>query len=439
MRILCETCQYISGYMRSLASPYLNKKYNKEVYMNQRSLFSRFMNYQLASICSERHIDKLLKSLGLSHQKRHIQQSRILLANLQVAKVVDNHWISYGSVPSSKSPKRWSHQFAHKFLNSDLCEKFPGSNPKDAPGHVARFRLKKELPQELSGLEFRKSENFSLLRRKDEEAVRGFVGSSKRERTLATLNILNLQAMWEIPQESLEAVVFPDNETPFVNLARTDSYRTEDGDWRPFGATSYYSKFCRGQRSGGRFYNGLSNLPRVVREELLVGGQPTVELDFRSLHPRLLYLENSPNQDTKYLVDIYAILSNGTGLERDDAKKLWNIALNCRQHHREELEEQSLQQSDLNKVVEFIEKGGLKPFTDPSDLFSDKGVKFQRVDSEIALNVLESFVEADRPILSWHDSFRVAFRDKQRLEDVMRSAFETVTGTALPAEAISRM
>jgi len=68
--------------------------------------------------------------------------------------------------------------------------------------------------------------------------------------------------------------------------------------------------FSRGSMErGGRFYGGWWQfIPSEFREFITINGQPTVEIDFSELHPRLLYLEQGLEPPSGDLYDIGLVI-----------------------------------------------------------------------------------------------------------------------------------
>ncbi len=58
------------------------------------------------------------------------------------------------------------------------------------------------------------------------------------------------------------------------------------------------------------------------------------------------------------------------------------------------------------------------------------GIDLMNQDARITEEIVRLFVEANRPILTIHDSYIVMFGDDDRLRDALQHAFELVTGVS---------
>lgn len=59
---------------------------------------------------------------------------------------------------------------------------------------------------------------------------------------------------------------------------------------------------------------------------------------------------------------------------------------------------------------------------------SGAGLRLMNIDARICEHVIADFVSTGTPILTIHDSFIVPFAEEERLNEVMREAFNQVTG-----------
>ena len=169
---------------------------------------------------------------------------------------------------------------------------------------------------------------------------------------------------------------------------------------------------------GGRFYGPWwQSIPSELRSLITINGKETVELDYSSIHPRMLYAHagiESPEEPYDVGLD---------PKHRDLVKKIFNALINAR--------------------------GRIYPFDDPEDgpVFDEDeigmsgseflshirshhlklehlfgtgiGLKFQRIDSDIAAETMLHFAKNNIPVLPVHDSFIMHHGYEDALDDVM--------------------
>ena len=84
--------------------------------------------------------------------------------------------------------------------------------------------------------------------------------------------------------------------------------------------------FKGGWELGGRFYSELQCLPKGLRPDLMIDGQPTVELDYSAMQPRILLHEvGSENVKDPYLA---------LHPDRETGKVLFQVLLNTPSRER---------------------------------------------------------------------------------------------------------
>ena len=177
--------------------------------------------------------------------------------------------------------------------------------------------------------------------------------------------------------------------------------------------------FSRGDmRLGGRLYSPIQNLKSEARKYLSFDGDPVFEIDYAAIHPSMLY--HQKNISLSY--DPYTI----DGFRRSDVKLAFNIMIN-----------RSGGNSAANTVAreldcpvddaKALEEAVLNRHSAISEHFnSDAGLRLQRLDSEITLSILKTFVANKRPIITIHDSAVVSVRDTEELKLAMESAYADV-------------
>ncbi len=170
---------------------------------------------------------------------------------------------------------------------------------------------------------------------------------------------------------------------------------------------------------GGRFYGSWwQNIPRAERRQILINGSPVIECDYRQLHPTLLYAMVGKEIDG----DAYVI----AGWDRSLVKTALNTLINAEN-----------QLAALRSIARQIGGGGA--FERASNLIrsiegkhpaiseyfgSGAGLKMQRIDSDMAEQVLLRLTRSGIASLPVHDSFIVEKRHDGVLQEVMSSVFD---------------
>ena len=203
--------------------------------------------------------------------------------------------------------------------------------------------------------------------------------------------------------------------------------------------------FARGQMNlGGRFYGGWwQNIPKDYRRYITINGCQTIEVDFSTLHPTLLFLENQlepPNDfydlglktegNPRYEPD-----PNKYEIKRKIIKGFANALIN---------DERGVHKLDKEAVATLgMESAELKELlikTHPifaKAIKSDAGVRYQFIDSLIAESVMMKLLQQNIVCLCVHDSFVVIEDFQHELVNVMKESFTEVVkadATLKPAE-----
>ena len=192
-------------------------------------------------------------------------------------------------------------------------------------------------------------------------------------------------------------------------------------------------------KEGGRLYTsgwfGYQRLSEEERAEILIDGEPTKELDYSGLHPRLLYAR----EGIKYPIDVdpYAAVSDDPVLRDKVLKGVLLAMLNSEseiaaersgnyQRHLKHEVHKLLKRKRLS-VREIIAR--LKAAHQPIAhyFFTVAGLTIMREDSTIALKILLHFAKKNICCLAIHDSFIVAERYQKELREVMEKTYRDHT------------
>ena len=210
-----------------------------------------------------------------------------------------------------------------------------------------------------------------------------------------------------------------------VDTTRNSVYRVFNGDFE----------------HGGRFYgHWIQNLPREYRRFLEISGLPVVELDFVSLHPRMLYALAGATPPGGDLYSLPGVSDN----YRKPVKVLLNTLINARTEkaainsvlYGSNEKDGIAKEYGLtrDRVVGMV--AGLKTRHHAiADKFgSGAGLKLQNIDSDIARDAMLSLWQNGIHAIPLHDSFIVAAPNAAKLYNAMRAAARHHLHTDLPVE-----
>lgn len=216
-------------------------------------------------------------------------------------------------------------------------------------------------------------------------------------------------------------------------LAESDIYIAGDR-----AVALYFRKFHDNLEKHGRFYTAstLQSERSLLRKSITINGNKTCEIDYSTMHPRILAELNGyvlpPDYDC-YSVDVK------TTLEPEVIRKLCKMALllilnsgskgqaysSLAKYTRDESipHDKVLIHSIIDKMI--------KNNKHISDHFFNKELwmKLQNIDSNIAAHIIDHFTKQGIPSLAYHDSFVVSYDKRDELSSVMFSAWEAVLGS----------
>lgn len=232
------------------------------------------------------------------------------------------------------------------------------------------------------------------------------------------LNSLNARHSLSLPDDATRRVIA----IMADGLGRVDSSIATTG----YDECAIYLKrifkydWCR----GGRLYGGFwQNLPRGERVNLLIDGEATAELDYVTLHPRILYAS------VARALDFDPYLVPGFDVPRDMGKRTFNRLLNgswdARMVHplafRPEDRACFSSRAEFRAYVASMRDG----LSDIGHyLGSALGLELQCRDSELVLDVISICVGVGIPIYPIHDSFIVRVGDVEAVRGAMSISFE---------------
>lgn len=287
--------------------------------------------------------------------------------------------------------------------------------PLTSPGRQSTFKAKPELvgTVALPLVKFRPPE--LVLLKDDGKHLVGYKDTERTDRTRLDVKAANEAissvnvTLGSMTPESL-FLHFPPQDGKasgaIVNVAKWSLYRVFNGGWE----------------KGGRHYGlWVQSVPKKYRQALLIDGQPTVEPDYRELHPTLLYaLEGRRLDSSAYDVD---------GWDRPLVKKAFNAAINATSH------------TSAQRAVA-LEIGGTGSFQKAAGLiaaiearhqpiaryfYSGFGLTLQYRDSVMAAQIMRRLRGQGVVAAPVHDSFIVLATEEGVLLEAMDEALKTAT------------
>ena len=270
--------------------------------------------------------------------------------------------------------------------------------------------------------------------------------------------------------------------TEYMNAYNQQLMNTEISDETGLLSVQQYKRvFSDNLRQGGRIYNTAGGVQVKNEEErsyMKINGEEIVELDFKAMHPSLLYEqeyeENSEDIDDwiknswggdynpygaqmpflKVNQQKVEAFKNTFGLSKYDPIRNLNkhalmVSLNAKTYQKayvqvtEEFRADQLGWDNLTKDAKFygIESIGNFPGHTVCQavaahnkpiakyFFKDQGIKMQYLDSEIVADVLNRLLMEDEVLLPEHDSVIVRASIKDKVMGYMRSAYLELMGS----------
>jgi hypothetical protein len=193
--------------------------------------------------------------------------------------------------------------------------------------------------------------------------------------------------------------------------------------------------FSRGSfQLGGRFYGcDVQNISKRLRSHIIINGEPTVEIDYSSMHLRILYHLRGLEAPEG---DLY-----GFGVSRELNKAVALIIINCEPHKdrlkaishsfrgkkklREEFGDDIMKHEFIRKLIDDFRAAHPKI---RADFFSGCGLNLQYRDSMIMEDLLKRFIRKEVPIIPVHDSLIVPVSHAHEAIEVMTETYKNHMG-----------
>jgi hypothetical protein len=185
------------------------------------------------------------------------------------------------------------------------------------------------------------------------------------------------------------------------------------------GNNALYRIFNLNFRHGGRLYgHWTQGVPKRLRAELTIDGEPIAEPDYRAHHLRILYaLDGLPLDGDPYDID---------GWLRETVKRALLILINA--PTRERAIRAIVYRCEIDRGAAERLVNELKQKHKPIEMHfhSGAGLRLQRIDSDMAERVELGQIRRGNPVLPIHDSFIVPMRYEGAVREQMEEAFETM-------------
>ena len=193
----------------------------------------------------------------------------------------------------------------------------------------------------------------------------------------------------------------------------------------------------------GRFYGGWwQRIPKSWRSKIYINEMPTIEDDYGSLHPILLYAKKGIDYHSLEKGDPYNVaklyLENPDD-QRKLIKKLFLTAINAKDEKscfhavkselQTELQNFKFTFDNLREILDELKS--LHPEIS-DDFCNGKGIGLLNLDGQIAEYIIKKFTYSNIPVLCIHDSFIVSFKQDDFLRTTMNDAVKEVIDNANP-------
>lgn len=198
-----------------------------------------------------------------------------------------------------------------------------------------------------------------------------------------------------------------------------------------------YRQFNNGSfGDGGRLYGGWwITCPKDLRPRITINGKPTIELDYSGCMIRMLYHERGLDyQDDPYWLEPLHACERENGLPkghfREPVKRMMQAVINGEEGNRNERirmkNGQTFRPYFTRLAVEEILRAKHRPIADA--FHTGAGVRLQRVESDIALEIVGNLMGRGIVVLPVHDSFIVMEDNKAQLLEEMNNSYQSKLG-----------
>ena len=245
-----------------------------------------------------------------------------------------------------------------------------------------------------------------------------------------------------------------DEQVALARKMRSKRWQRRNKDARPYVRLTkrlVYRVFNNAEMTrGGRFYGGFwTQIPKEARQRIVVDGKRMVELDYSGLHPTILYNEkglDAPPDPYTAILDKLDLKDQPITLpnepdrkftRRDSMKVAFNTMINASRQMRRP--PNGIHLGLLGKTWKQVEAAVIAVFQPIAEHFyNDTGSRLQRIDSDIAQEVLLHFAQHPDgrvPCLPVHDSFLIHHGYEQELKDIMDKMYERKLGFSIKIKA----
>ena len=394
-----------------------------------------------------------------SHNVKYRKQLNILISNLVWVNTKRNKWISQArGKPSYKKTRYFKGLSKDIFVDGildtlvslDLIEQILGYKPKHNPenlveekSRVTRIRAIGSLKRNINKIP---SHAITVSNSREMLWVQVTVGSYWDKRRKKTIKIKekrdytdtantkkmrsNLKIINQKLHETFIGLWIKDKEHTKLNkrLKQSDKVELNFNDKyldRIFNDTDF--------NLGGRFYHGWwQKIPKVYRPYITINHQAVVELDYKHLHPAILYGKKN-SKELQSGLDAYTLDMKGFKPEHRDAlKEVFQYMINndSKRDAVSTIKANHLANLFPYSPEELLEEM-IKKHAPIKEYFFNKemGKQLQKIDSDIAeYCMLEMINKYDSLILPVHDSFIVQQDKIHILKEVMIEAYNQFVG-----------
>lgn len=178
--------------------------------------------------------------------------------------------------------------------------------------------------------------------------------------------------------------------------------------------------FSGSEDSGGRIYSNYQQMSKADRSVIQIDGEETVELDYRYNQIRMLFFLVGAKDDG----DPY----DGFDIPRAEVKKALNTMMNSLNPKRVfcDMRYSSNFRWSAAKADKFISDVNHRfPFLSKY-LGSGVGMMLQKIEGDIALDIMNQSLYNSNVVLPVHDSFIVKKSSSERFESIMEETWQKV-------------